>query len=84
MPVILRVLHHSEALDRRHGDGLQPGEEAERDSGDAAEREMGNLAVPPATGYMAPSSAWTSAMMTTIAPAIAQASRAAVPAAEAA
>src|SRR6185437_17127133 len=41
--------------------------------------KCGNLAVPPDTGYMPPSSAWTRARMMMQAPAITQASRAAVP-----
>ncbi len=46
--------------------------------------KCGNRAVPPDTGYMPPSSAWTSARMTTMTPAMTQPSRAAVPAAWAA
>jgi hypothetical protein len=40
VPVILPVLHDRVALDRRDGDRLQPREEAERDAGHAAEREV--------------------------------------------
>ena len=40
VPVVGRVLHHREALDRRHGDRLHPGEEAEGDPGHAAECEV--------------------------------------------
>ncbi len=43
--------------------------------------KCGNLAVPPDTGYMPPSSACTSARTMTMTPAIPQARRAAVPAA---
>ena len=43
--------------------------------------KCGNRAVPPATGYIAPSSECTSARMMTMTPAITQPSRAAVPAA---
>ena len=39
--------------------------------------KCGNRAVPPETGYMPPSSAWTSARMMTMTPAMTQASRAA-------
>src|ERR1700727_3432694 len=43
--------------------------------------KCGNLAVPPATGYIPPSSAWTRARTMTMTPAMPQASNAAVPAA---
>src|SRR5271165_842953 len=43
--------------------------------------KCGNLAVPPDTGYIPPSSAWTSARMTTMIPAMTHPSKAAVPAA---
>ena len=46
--------------------------------------KCGNLAVPPDTGYIPPSSAWTSARMMTMMPAMTQPIRAAVPAAWAA
>ena len=41
--------------------------------------KCGNLAVPPETGYIAPSSAWQSARMMTMTPAMAQARTAAPP-----
>src|SRR5487761_1679533 len=43
--------------------------------------KCGNLAVPPATGYIPPSSAWTSARMITATPPMTQPKMAAVPAA---
>ncbi len=46
--------------------------------------KCGNRAVPPATGYMAPSSAWTSARIRTATPPMIHPSKAAVPAAAAA
>ncbi len=46
--------------------------------------KCGKRAVPPATGYIAPSSAWTRARMMTATPAMTQPSSAAVPAAAAA
>ena len=40
VPVVRPVLHHREALDGGHRDGLHPGEEAERDAGHAAVRQV--------------------------------------------
>ncbi len=51
----------SEALDRRDGDGLQPEKNPNGDAPTPPNARCGNRAVPPATGYVAPSSAWTSA-----------------------